>query len=37
MFRLLETDHLKDQLFALAWLRKQDFVQSNQIAVAGRT
>jgi len=35
MVRLLETDHLNDQLAALAWLRKQGFVQSNRIAVAG--
>jgi len=33
--RLLETDHLNDQLAALAWLRKQSFVQSQRIAVAG--
>ena len=35
MVRLLETDHLNDQLAALAWLRKQGFVQPNRIAVAG--
>ena len=35
MVRLLETDHLNDQLAALAWLRKQDFVQPNRIAVGG--
>jgi carboxymethylenebutenolidase len=33
--RLLETDHLNDQLAGLAWLRRQSFVQSNRIAVAG--
>jgi carboxymethylenebutenolidase len=33
--RLLETDHLNDQLAALAWLRKQSFVQPLRIAVAG--
>lgn len=33
--RLLETDHLDDQLAGLAWLRKQSFVQSKRIAVAG--
>lgn len=33
--RLLETDHLNDQLAALAWLRKQSFVQQKRIAVAG--
>src|SRR5437660_8457396 len=35
MIRLLETDHLNDQLAALAWLRKQSFVQPDRIAVAG--
>jgi len=35
MVRLLETDHLNDQMAALAWLRKQDFVQPDRIAVAG--
>src|SRR5882762_2722275 len=37
MVRLLETDHLNDQLAALAWLRRQDFVQSKRIAVAGNS
>src|SRR5271155_1525036 len=37
MVRLLETDHLNDQMAALAWLRKQDFVQPNRIAVAGNS
>jgi carboxymethylenebutenolidase len=37
MIRLLETDHLNDQLSALAWLRKQDFVQTQRIAVAGNS
>src|SRR5260370_24627303 len=37
MVRLLETDHLNDQLAALAWLRKQNFVQPNRIAVAGNS
>jgi carboxymethylenebutenolidase len=37
MVRLLETDHLNDQLAALAWLRKQTYVQSNRIAVAGNS
>ena len=37
MVRLLETDQLDDQLAALAWLRKQDFVQPNRIAVAGNS
>ncbi len=35
MVRLLETDHLNDQLAALRWLRTQSFVQANRIAVAG--
>jgi carboxymethylenebutenolidase len=35
MVRLLRTDHLNDQLAALAWLRTQRFVSSNRIAVAG--
>jgi carboxymethylenebutenolidase len=37
MVRLLETDHLKDQLAALAWLRMQSFVSSDRIAVAGNS
>src|ERR1700730_15027842 len=37
MVRLLETDHLDDQLAALAWLRKQNFVQAHRIAVAGNS
>lgn len=37
MVRLLETDHLDDQLAALAWLRKQAFVQPDSIAVAGNS
>jgi carboxymethylenebutenolidase len=37
MVRLLETDHLNDQLAALAWLRKQGFVRSDRIAVAGNS
>jgi carboxymethylenebutenolidase len=35
MVRLLETDHLNDQLAALAWLRAQSFVKPNQVATAG--
>jgi carboxymethylenebutenolidase len=35
MVRLLETDHLDDQLAAAAWLRSQKFVAPNRIAVAG--
>ena len=37
MVRLLETDHLNDQLSASAWLRKQPFVDSRRIAVAGNS
>src|ERR1700732_1630390 len=37
MVKLLETDHLNDQLAALAWLRKQNFVQAHRIAVAGNS
>jgi dienelactone hydrolase len=37
MVRLLETDHLNDQLAALAWLRKQNFIQADRIAVAGNS
>ena len=37
MVRLLETDHLNDQLAALTWLRAQKFVKPDQIAVAGNS
>jgi len=37
MVRLLETDHLNDQIAAYEWLRQQSFVQSNHIAVAGNS
>jgi len=37
MVRLLETDHLDDQLAALAWLRTQPFVRPDRIAVAGNS
>src|SRR5882724_7350873 len=37
MVRLLATDHLDDQFAAVAWLRKQSFVQPNRIAVAGNS
>jgi len=37
MVRLLATDHLNDQLAALAWLRKLPFVRPNRIAVAGNS
>ena len=35
MVRLLETDHLDDQLAALTWLRAQKFVSPKRVAVAG--
>lgn len=35
--RLLETDHLNDQLAGLTWLRKQDFVEEKRIAVMGNS
>ena len=37
MVRLLETDHLDDQLAALAWLRRQSFVDARRIAIAGNS
>jgi carboxymethylenebutenolidase len=37
MVRLLETDHLNDQLAALTWLRTQKFVEADRIAVAGNS
>jgi carboxymethylenebutenolidase len=37
MVRLLATDHLQDQLAALAWIRTQAFVRSDRIAVAGNS
>jgi dipeptidyl aminopeptidase/acylaminoacyl peptidase len=37
MIRLLGTDHLNDQLAALAWLKTQDFVAPDRIAVAGNS
>ena len=37
MVRLLETDQLNDQLAALAWLQKREFVQAHRIAVAGNS
>src|ERR1700680_3366247 len=37
LVRLLETDHLQDQLAALAWLRTQRFVRPDRIAVAGNS
>jgi len=37
MTRLLKTDHLSDQLAALDWLKKQSFVQPNQVAEFGNS
>lgn len=37
MVRLLRTDHLNDQLAALSWLRRSEFVRSDRIAVAGNS
>ena len=37
MLRLLKTEHLHDQLAALAWLRKQEYVRPTQIAAAGNS
>jgi carboxymethylenebutenolidase len=37
MIRLLEGDHLDDQLAALAWLRKASFVRPDRIAVVGNS
>ncbi len=37
MVHLLETDHLDDQRAALAWLRRQTFVDHDRIAAAGNS
>jgi carboxymethylenebutenolidase len=37
MVRLLETDHLVDQLAALEWLQRQSFVETARIATAGNS
>jgi len=37
MVRLLETDHLNDQLAAREWLKTKDFVKPGDIAVAGNS
>jgi carboxymethylenebutenolidase len=37
MIRLLETDHLNDQLAAFGWLKMQSFVDPHRIAVAGNS
>lgn len=33
--RILVTDHLNDQLAAFAWLKNQNFIQKNHVAVMG--
>jgi carboxymethylenebutenolidase len=37
MIRLLQGDHLSDQLAALDWLRTRDYVKGKQIAVIGNS
>jgi dipeptidyl aminopeptidase/acylaminoacyl peptidase len=37
MVRLLETDHLSDQLAGLNWLRNQPYVRPHEVAVAGQS
>ncbi len=37
MVRLLEGDHLNDQLAGLEWLRKQNFIDRKRIAVMGNS
>lgn len=37
LVRLLSTDHLQDQLAALAWISKQAFVRPGQIAAMGNS
>lgn len=37
MVRLLQTDHLTDQLAALTWLRQASFVRADRIATAGNS
>jgi carboxymethylenebutenolidase len=37
MVRLLRTDHLNDQMAALAWLKESGFVHPRRIAVAGNS
>jgi len=37
MVRILETDHLNDQLAALTWLKKSPFVKGSSVAVAGNS
>ena len=37
MVRLLSTEQLQDQLAALAWLKRQSFISTGQIAVMGNS
>ena len=37
MVHLLKTDHLDDQMAAMAWLKQQDFVQKDRIATMGNS
>ena len=37
MVRLLDTEHLSDQLEAADWLQRQGFVESHRIATAGNS
>jgi carboxymethylenebutenolidase len=37
MIRLLETEHLSDQLAALEWFQRQSFVEKDRIATAGNS
>lgn len=37
LIEINQTSHLSDQMAALSWLQKQDFVDSNRIATAGNS
>jgi dienelactone hydrolase len=37
LVRLLATDHLQDQMQALAWLRSQPYVRGDRVALAGNS
>jgi dienelactone hydrolase len=37
MVRLLDTEHLSDQLSAADWLQRQTFIAKHRIAVAGNS
>jgi pimeloyl-ACP methyl ester carboxylesterase/glyoxylase-like metal-dependent hydrolase (beta-lactamase superfamily II) len=37
LVRLMQTDHLNDQLAALAWLRAQPFVKADRVVVMGNS